>query len=161
MTRLSSSSEIPNPSLPLLTWMIASPRCISLGMIGISSLRITSSAVVRRRLPNSPPGWNWAKSRGLKWRTCISAIAKASPIAKAAVVLLVGARFSGQASFFTFTVIWWLEYFANRELGFPVIEIIGTFMWSTIGMKRSNSSVWPLLLSARTTSLSVITPKSP
>ena len=50
MTRWSSSSEIPSPSLPLLTWMIASPRCISLGMIGISSLRITSSAVVRSRL---------------------------------------------------------------------------------------------------------------
>ena len=78
---------------------------ISLGMIGISSVRITSSAVVSSRLPNSPPGWNCAKSRGLKWRTCIRAIASASPIANAAVVLLVGARFSGQASFFTFTVI--------------------------------------------------------
>ena len=33
------------------------------------------------------------------------------------------------------------EYFASRESGFPVMEMIGTFMWSTIGMKRSSSSV--------------------
>ena len=37
------------------------------------------------------------------------------------------------------TVDW--EYFASRESGFPVMEMIGIFMWSTIGMKRSSSSV--------------------
>ncbi len=68
-------------------------------------------------------------------------MANASPIASAAVVLLVGARFSGHASFFTLTVMWWLEYFAKSESGLPVMEMRGTFMCSTMGMKRSNSSV--------------------
>lgn len=102
---LLSSSDTPKPSLPLLTSMIASPRCISFGITGMSSDCITSAAVVSRRFPSSPPGWNCAKSRGLKSRICMSATAKASPIMSAAVVLLVGARFNGHASFLTFTVI--------------------------------------------------------
>ena len=141
--------------------MIASPKCISCGMMGRSSVRITSPAVMSKRLPSSPPGWNWAKSCGRKLRTCISAMAKASPMAKAAVVLLVGARLSGHASFFTHTWMCALLYFANSDCGLAVIEMIGMFIWSTIGINRSNSSVCPELLSASTTSSAVITPKSP
>ena len=54
-----------------------------------------------------------------------------------------------------------LLYLASKELGLPVMEMIGMFMWSTIGMKRSSSSVCPELLNANTTSSEVITPKSP
>ena len=97
-------------------------------MIGSSSERITSCAVVNKRFPNSPPGWNCAKSCGLKLRTRISAIAKASPMTRAAVVELVGARLRGHASFSTHTFKWAVEYFANNEFGLALIPIIGIFM---------------------------------
>ena len=158
---LSFSVDTPRPNLPLLTSMMASPRFMFLSITGRSWLIMTSSAVVSRRLPNSPPGWNWAKSRGSKCLTSIRATASASPIASAAVVLLVGARLSGQASFFTHTLMWALLYFASSEFSLPVIEMMGMFMCSTMGMKRSSSSVCPELLSASTMSSEVITPKSP
>ncbi len=160
-TTLPSRSATPIPSLPLLTRITASPRCISGEMTGMSAVCITSCAVVSSRLPSSPPGWNCAKSFGWKFLTCISATARASPMARVAVVLLVGARFSGQASFFTLTFRWQVEYFANSDFGFPLMPMMGTSMWSSIGMKRSNSSVCPELDMARQTSSLVITPRSP
>ena len=160
-TTFPSCSETPSPNLPLLTWIIASPRCMSCGITGSSSVLMTSCAVVRSCLPSSPPGWNCAKSRGLKCFSCISAIASASPITSCAVVLLVGARFSGQASFFTLVLICIVEYLASSDCGLPLIPIMGMFMWSTIGMNLSSSSVCPLLLIASTTSSEVITPRSP
>ena len=51
--------------------------------------------------PSFPPGWDLAKSSGLKSLLSNKAIAKASPKAKAAVVLEVGARSRGQASLST------------------------------------------------------------
>ena len=82
----------------------------------------------------------------------MSAIASASPIASVAVVELVGARFSGQASFSTLTFRWQVEYFANSDFGLPLIPIIGICMCNTMGMKRNNSSVCPELEIATTTS---------
>src|SRR5256885_419063 len=49
-------------------------------------------------LPSAPPGWARAKSCSSKPRASSKATARASPSASAAVVLAVGARFSGQAS---------------------------------------------------------------
>ena len=158
---LSSAMATPSPSLPLLTWMMASPKCMSADNTGRFSVIITSWAVVSRRLPSSPPGWNCAKSCGRKWRFSISAMASASPIARVAVVLLVGARFSGQASFSTLTFRWQVEYLANSDCGLPLMPIIGICMCRTIGMKRNNSSVWPELEMATTTSPCDITPRSP
>ena len=85
----------------------------------------------------------------------------ASPMASAAVVLLVGARLSGHASRSTFTKICAVEYFANNESGLPVIAMIGIWLWRTMGINLSSSSVCPELLSANTMSSGVITPKSP
>ena len=158
---LSSLRATPSPSFPLDTSIMASPRCMSCGIIGRSSVLITSSAVVRSRFPSSPPGWNCAKSRGLKSLTLIKATAKASPMASAAVVELVGARLSGHASCSTYTLTCTVEYFASSESGFLLIPMIGTCMWSKIGMNLSNSSVWPELLKASTTSSDVMAPRSP
>ena len=88
-------------------------------------MRITSRAVVSRRLPNVPPGWNRAKSLAWKWRISMRAQANASPIAKVAVVDEVGARFSGQASRLTFTFRWHVAYLASNESGLPEIPIKG------------------------------------
>ena len=46
-----------------------------------------------------PPGCDAANSLRVKPFSCINATASASPSASAAVVLAVGARLSGQASF--------------------------------------------------------------
>ena len=127
----------------------------------MSSVRMTSWAVVSNLLPNSPPGWNCAKSRGWKFRFSISATARASPMAICAIVELVGARFSGQASFSTPTFRKQVEYLANSDSGLPLMPIIGICMCSTMGMNRSSSSVCPELEMASTTSSGVITPRSP
>ena len=102
--RPSESSVMPIPSFPLLTCMMASPSFMSCAMTGRFSLNMMSSAVVSSLRPSSPPGWNCAKSRGLKSRSLISATASASPMARAAVVDDVGARFSGHASLSTHTL---------------------------------------------------------
>ena len=82
-------------------------------------------------------------------------------MAKAAVVDDVGARLSGHASWSTNTLMWTVEYLANSESGLRLMPMMGTCMCSRMGTKRSNSSVWPELLSASTTSSGVITPRSP
>ena len=71
--------------------------------IGISSPEdITSFAERSSLLPRVPPGWDFAKSSGLKSFLFISEIANASPQTRVAVALEVGARSSGHASFSTF-----------------------------------------------------------
>ena len=82
-------------------------------------------------------------------------------MASVAVVLLVGARLSGHASFFTLTLRWHEEYLASSDCGLPLMPMMGISMWSTMGMKRSSSSVCPELEMASTTSSLVITPRSP
>ena len=57
--------------------------------------RSYAMAFVDMRLP---PGWERAKSSSVKPRASSTAMASASPMASAAVVLAVGARLSGQAS---------------------------------------------------------------
>ena len=49
-------------------------------------------------MPSWPPGWRRAKSSRVKPRASSSAMARASPSARVAVVEAVGARLSGQAS---------------------------------------------------------------
>ena len=71
---------------------VGATKGISVPLIMRSSTRSSS------RFPNAPPGWENAKSSSVKPRLSSSAMAKASPIAKAAVVLDVGARSRGQAS---------------------------------------------------------------
>ena len=66
-----------------------------------SPARITSATVVSSLRPSAPPGWERAKSSGLKPRASSKATANASPMAICTVVLAVGARFRGHASFST------------------------------------------------------------
>ena len=89
------------------------------------------------------------------------ATARASPIESTAVVLLVGARFRGQASRSTATLMWTFEYFASNDLGLPLMPMMGMPMCMSIGTKRSSSSVCPELLMATTMSCEVTTPRSP
>ena len=62
----------------------------------------TSSSIF---FPIEPPGWDFAKSSTENPLFSNSATAIASPIANAAVVLAVGAKFNGQASSSTLTSI--------------------------------------------------------
>ncbi|MNC93705.1 hypothetical protein D3C83_103960 [compost metagenome] len=70
---------------------ISAPLCMR------SEMRITS------RRPSRPAGCERAKSSRVKPRDSSNATASASPMTSAAVVLEVGARPSGQASFATDT----------------------------------------------------------
>ena len=80
----------------------ASEKPALCGTEGTSSpVRITSRTCVSRRRPSAPPGCERAKSSAPKPLASSSATASASPRASAAVVLAVGARFSGQASLST------------------------------------------------------------
>ena len=94
-------------------------------------------------------------------RRSISAMASASPMTSVAVVELVGARFSGQASFSTLTFRWQVEYLASSDSGLPLMAMMGISMWSTIGMNLSSSSVCPEFEMATTTSPLDMTPRSP
>ena len=76
--------------------------------------------------PNAPPGWERAKSSGLKPRASSRATASASPSASWAVVLAVGARLSGQASFSTPLSSTMSACRASVDFNAPVIAIIGT-----------------------------------
>ena len=72
---------------------------VSARTVGMSApVRITSCTCSSRRLPRLPAGCERAKSSSVKPRAFSSATARASPTARAAVVLAVGARLSGQAS---------------------------------------------------------------
>ena len=111
--------------------------------------------------PSEPAGCERAKSSAVKPRASSSAMASASPITSVAVVLEVGARFSGQASTGTLTSRCTSAMRASEEFGLPLIATSGT-PWRLIsGRMASSSSVSPELLSARTTSFSVIMPRSP
>ena len=94
-------------------------------------------------------------------RFSIRATARASPITSVAVVELVGARFSGHASLLTLMFRWYVEYLASSDCGFPLMPTMGICMCSTMGMKRSSSSVCPEFEMASTTSPFDITPRSP
>ena len=66
-----------------------------------SPLRIRSTTCISSFLPRLPPGCERAKSSSRKPRASSSATASASPSAICAVVLAVGARLSGHASWST------------------------------------------------------------
>jgi len=75
-------------------------------------------------LPRTPPGWNLLKSLGLNSFLLISVTARASPMARSAVVLVVGASPSGHASLFILTSITISLCCASVEAVLPVNAII-------------------------------------
>ena len=82
-------------------------------------------------------------------------------MASAAVVLVVGARFRGQASAGTLTSRWTRPSRASVEAGFPVIETSGTPMRRMSGRMVRISAVSPEFDRASTASSRVIMPRSP
>ena len=82
-------------------------------------------------------------------------------MASVAVVLAVGARFSGQASSATLTSRCALAARARLDFGLPVIAISGTPRREACGISSSTSAVSPELEMASSTSSRVIMPMSP
>ncbi len=83
---------------------------------------IKSSTVVISLFPSFPPGWDLAKSSLLKFLASSKATAIASPKARDAVVLVVGARSNGQASSEMPVSKFIKEFLAMKESLEPVIE---------------------------------------
>ncbi len=111
--------------------------------------------------PSAPPGWEKAKSSAVKPRASSSAIARASPITSVTVVLVVGARSSGQASWLTPISSQASAAWPSAELALPVMLIRGTSRRLISGIRVTTSEVVPELEMAMTTSLRVSMPRSP
>ena len=116
---------------------------------------------VSKRRPSAPPGCERAKSSALNPRASSSATASASPSASCAVVLAVGARLSGQASFSTPLSSTTSAWRARVERGWPVIATSGAPRRFTSGTMAASSSLSPRLEMASTTSTALIMPRSP
>ena len=108
-----------------------------------------------------PLGCDIAKSCSVKPRASSTETARASPIARVAVVLAVGARFSGQASSGTLTSIATVEARPSVESTLPTSTISGTARRFRCGSRSTSSGVSPELEIATTTSVRVIIPRSP
>jgi len=121
-------------------------------------ISLTRSSSLR---PRAPPGCENAKSSAEKPRASSSAIASASPITSATVVLEVGARSSGQASASTPTSRFTSARRARVDSGLPVMAISRAPMRLISGRIVRISGVVPEFDSASTTSLPVIMPRSP
>ena len=88
-------------------------------------------------------------------------MASASPSAICAVVLAVGARFRGQASFSTPLSSTRSALRARVDCGWPVMPIKGAPMRRIKGSSVVSSSASPLLEIASTTSMGITMPRSP
>ena len=89
---------------------------------GISSPDFMMSCTLSRScLPKVPPGCEKAKSSAVKPRASSKAMASASPITSAVVVLDVGARSRGQASISTPVLRWTSEDCPSADCALPVI----------------------------------------
>ncbi len=126
-----------------------------------SSVNMTSFTRMESLSPRLPPGWNLLKSFLSKRLALSSTTDKASPMARAAVVLEVGARPMGQASLSTPTSITTSLSVAMGESRAPVKEIILAPICLSVGKILLISLVWPLFEMARTTSSFVTVPRSP
>ena len=141
---------------------ISSPRLASGRTAGTAwPWRITSATRVSSLRPSAPPGCERAKSSGLKPRACSSATASASPMASWAVVLAVGAKFSGQASWATLVSSTMSACCASEDCALPVSATSITCKRRRVGKIALSSALSPLLEIASTTSADVIMPRSP
>ena len=140
----------------------ASIRTAEAGTFGIS-LPLTMTSLTRSNScrPSAPPGCEKANSSAVKPLASSTAMAKASPITSAAVVLAVGARFRGQASVLMAASRWTSDAPASSEVASPVMLMSVTLSLLISGNNVRISLVPPLLDSARTQSLRVIIPISP
>ncbi len=113
------------------------------------------------RLPKAPAGWDSAKSSAVKPRASSNATASASPKAKVAVVLEVGARPSGQASWIFPKVKATSAFCGIGPLLSPLMVIKGISRRLIKGMSIMISSLLPELEIAISTSPGTSMPKSP
>ena len=111
--------------------------------------------------PRLPPGWNTANCLEVKLCFPMSAMASASPKARAAVVLEVGASPRGQASLFTPTFRTTSAFFARVESVLPTMAMSFAPIRRREGSMFSTSPVSPLLDMAMITSSAVTMPRSP
>ncbi len=156
---MASSTMAVMPRPLRVTSIRPSARGASGRTVGMSApVRITSRTCSNRRLPKVPAGCERAKSSSVKPRAFNSATASASPTARAAVVLAVGARLSGQASAGTPMSRCTVAVRARAELELPVKAIKGTPKRAITGTMVRISSVSPELDSASTASSRVIMP---
>ena len=151
---------MPSP-LPEITSSASASEMVS-GTNGTSSPeRITSRTWVSSLRPRLPPGCERAKSSGLKPRASSAATARASPSARAAVVLAVGASPSGQASSATAASRWTSAWRASVESALPVIAISLAPRRFASGTMVTSSVLSPEFDRAIITSSAVIMPRSP
>ena len=131
------------------------------GTTGTSSPACMRRSAGIRRLPSPPPGCRWAKS---SWRNPFRAsrvMARASPRARAAVVLAVGTRFRGHASARTPQSRATSALRARVDPGAPVRQTSRAPTRRMVSIRRRISFVSPLCDRATTTSSSCTTPRSP
>ena len=120
-----------------------------------------SSTRSRSRRPIIPAGWIRARSSGLIPRFSIRLIARASLRARAAVVLAVGERPSGQASSETEASRMMSAEMAREDFGLPVMAMSFRPSRLMIGRISSISSVSPELDRATTMSRGERIPRPP
>src|SRR5438034_462622 len=123
--------------------------------------RMTSATCTSAWRGSLPRGWLRAKSSAEKPRALRSATASASPSARAAVVLAVGARLWGQASCSTAASRSTSASRASAESARPVMAINFAPRRFTSGTISSSSSLDPEYEMATNTSPLSIIPRSP
>ena len=105
-------------------------------------------------LPSEPPGWNFAKSSGVKPFISSRATVSASPTTSWAVVLEVGARLCGEASESTVERKTMSADFAKKDSVSDTIAISRLLLRFISGIKTLISGVLPLFDMQITTSSS-------
>ena len=130
--------------LPLISSTALRERRFALDHAGCRRrVRMTSLTCVSSRRPSDPPGCDRAKSSTEKPRASSSVSASASPSARAAVVLAVGASPSGQASASTLASRWTSAACASDECSLPVSAINRAPWRLRCGSSETSSSVSP------------------
>ena len=110
----------------------------------LSPVLIISDTLVSSVLPSDPPGWSLAKSSFTNPLDSRSVIARASPRTNIAVVLEVGARFSGHASLFTLVLRMMSLFRPSEESVLPVMLIRLILNRRRAGKRSRISLVSPL-----------------
>src|SRR5690349_37827 len=128
---------------------------------GRSVVTITSPTRRSSERPNVPPGCRAAKSSRVNPFTSSSVTARASPIASATVVLVVGASVSAQASSSTPPSRTTAAARPSGESATPVMAMIGTPSRPSWPTSPNRSSDAPLFDSRIATSCAPAIPRSP
>ncbi len=127
----------------------------------LSPVSITSPTATFSRSPRLPPGWLRRKSSARNFLRLSRTTARASPMASVAVVEVVGARPSGQASLGMATSSVTTACRDRVESATPHRAMIDTPRSLRLPSRRFSSAVSPEYERARTTSVGATMPRSP